>query len=108
MFYGDAGKNNYVAKILQPPIFDSFSYWFLNIIEQNRHLDCFHRILSDFRRSFASFCLKTWKEQPTDEQVDKVATIVMKYLGIDSLPQLIGSASKHPPLLKIRGLLWRS
>lgn len=109
MFYGDRGTNMFLTKILRDPVIDSFSYWFLNIIEQNRQLDCFNRILLDFKRVFTSFCEKTWKEFPSDQQVNRVVDIVLEYLGMDRFPpQQVQSSSKHPPMLKIRGLLWRS
>ena len=41
MFYGDASENGYLDKILKPPYFDHFRYWFLNVIEQNRKFESF-------------------------------------------------------------------
>ncbi|XP_064629120.1 lysine-specific demethylase 8-like [Lineus longissimus] len=108
MFFGDAGENIYLEKLMKPPFWPVFSYWLLNLVEQNRgHESFFQKMLSRLPDVLRNFLLKQWHEVPTDEQLDVLVATVKDYLKIDTLPEPEISSAKHPPQLKIRGLLWR-
>ncbi|XP_033120525.1 bifunctional peptidase and arginyl-hydroxylase JMJD5-like [Anneissia japonica] len=106
-FFGDSGENIYLSKIMKPPQWNAFSYWLLNIVEQNKEFDSFQRVLANLPKSLPAFLLKLWHEIPNEGQVDQLVSLIMDYLGITELPEDT-KPSKHPPILKIRGLLWRS
>ncbi|XP_074662267.1 bifunctional peptidase and arginyl-hydroxylase JMJD5-like [Tubulanus polymorphus] len=106
-FCGDAGDNVYITKIMNDSRWPIFSHWFLNVIEQNRPHESFQRILSRLPEAIRAFILNKWHEHPTDEQIQVLVDLVKKHLGIEELPEDIHK-SKYPPLIKIRGLLWRS
>ncbi|EDO33170.1 predicted protein [Nematostella vectensis] len=106
MFFGDAGDNNYLTKIMSPPWAEGFHYWFLNIIEQNRETPSFHRLLSELPGAIRNFLITQWKEYATEEQVYELVQLAMKHCGIDKLP-LTDKTANNPKKLKIRGLLWR-
>ncbi|XP_071955678.1 bifunctional peptidase and arginyl-hydroxylase JMJD5-like [Antedon mediterranea] len=106
-FFGDSGENIYLTKIMKPPQWGAFSYWLLNIVEQNRDFESFQRVLANLSESIPAFFMKIWHEIPTEEQVKKLVILIMNYLEITELPKETIKL-KNPPLLKIRGLLWRS
>ncbi|EDV20524.1 uncharacterized protein TRIADDRAFT_31789 [Trichoplax adhaerens] len=108
MFFGDHGDCNYLSKIMKEPYWDAFSYWFLNIIEQNRPLESFRRILANLPQSIDNFFLKQYHEiNITSEIREKLIRLVLDYCQLKELPQAEERNGKHPPALKIRGLLWR-
>ena len=109
MFYGDASENGFLNKILGPPYFDHFRYWFLNIIEQNRSFESFQRMLSRIREVVTHFFVKQWHDMPSESHIDTLVSLVMEYCGIKEVPPLAESEdlNKFPPLLKIRGLMHR-
>ncbi|XP_041463000.1 bifunctional peptidase and arginyl-hydroxylase JMJD5-like [Lytechinus variegatus] len=106
-FYGDAGDNIYLTKIMEPMRWQAFSHWFLNIVEQNRPFESFQRVLENLPDSLRSFFLKTWHEKPSQDQQDRLVKLVLEHLNLDSIPTGSVRTSKHPPVMKIRGLLWR-
>ena len=75
-------------------------------MEQNRPYESFQRVLGQLPESMAAFLLKTWHEKPSAEQTDRLVKLIMDYLEIDRLPE-VERTSKHAPVMKIRGLLWR-
>ncbi|KAK3269650.1 hypothetical protein CYMTET_21919 [Cymbomonas tetramitiformis] len=112
VFFGDSSPENtaYLAKILCPPQRAAFAYWICNVIEQNRTLPSFTNLLSYLPRSLAQFAEKQWGELPTDAQVEELVNIVCTRLSIPRgeiahAPDYF--ERKHPPQLKIRGLLFR-
>ncbi|KAK2185720.1 hypothetical protein NP493_225g01040 [Ridgeia piscesae] len=107
IFWGNRGTNDYLSKVLAPPLWPVFSHWLLNIIEQNRQYASFSKILSRLPEAFRHFFINQWHEEATPDQLDTLVTLVMDYLGLDTLPPSCCSG-KHPPPLQIRGLLWRS
>ena len=108
MFYGDAGENNFAEKILKEPYRPHFEYWLLNIVEQNRACESFGRMLPRMHEVIWQFFMKQWHERANDDQVQKCVKIVMKHLGLEELPPRAESdKSKFPPVMKIRGLLFR-
>ena len=106
MFYGDNGECNYVQKILRSPYQPHFEHWILNIIEQNRSFESFSRILARLPEVVEHFFHKQWHDKPTEDQVDRVVTLIKNYCQLKELPQQTEN-SKFPPVLKIRGLLFR-
>lgn len=111
IFFGDAGESNYLTKIMRGSQWYGFQYWLLNIIEQNRECKQFERVLAQLPLSLENFLLKQWNEVPSVEQMEVLVKLVREYCGLDPATATFGShanASKHPPRLKIRGLLWRS
>ena len=86
---------------------NSFKYWLLNIVEQNRDKEQFQKVLQYLGESLKNFLWKQWKENISKEQVDQLVNVVLDYLNLETTPQKTVTM-KHPPPLKIRGLLWRS
>ena len=107
MFYGDSGENKFVDKILKPPYYNHFRYWFLNIIQQNIKCDSFQRMLSRLPEVLFHFFLKQWHETPSNEHIDFCIKMVLNYCQIKCLPN-VKDNSKFPPILKIRGLTHRN
>lgn len=69
------------------PYWDAFSYWFLNIIEQNRSLDSFRRILANLPESMDNFFLKQYHETNITSDIrDKLIQLVLDYCGLKELP----------------------
>jgi len=108
VFFGDTGESNYVEKLISQKL-DCFSYWLLNVIEQNRSLENFPQILSGLPFNIERFLEQQFKEHPTEQQIGILVKIVMDYLNITELPKFedFGVVGGKPPKLKIRGLLWR-
>jgi len=107
MFYGDPGENVFISKMFQNPYKEHFYHWFLNIIEQNRDQQSFHKMLSRLPEVIEHFFVKQWHETPTRDQVSTIVQLVKDHLGITDLPEPVVSEGKFPPVLKIRGLLHR-
>ena len=107
IFFGNDGDNAYTSKIMGGHQWDSFKYWLLNIVEQNRDKEQFQKVLQYLDESLKNFLWKQWKESISKEQADQLVKVVLDYLGLCETPQKT-VALKHPPPLKIRGLLWRS
>ena len=36
VFFGDAGKDCYITRIMSEPVWPAFRYWLLNVVEQVR------------------------------------------------------------------------
>jgi len=106
IFFGNDGENIYMTKIMNSNQFGSFKYWLLNIIEQNKDHEQFQNVLQHLPDSLKSFLMKQWHEIPTDIQLNQLIQIILHHLKLDCLPAKT-KVSKHPPQLKIRGLLWR-
>lgn len=107
IFFGNDGDNRYTTKIMEGRQWDSFKYWLLNIVEQNRDKEQFQKVLQYLPESLKNFLWKQWKESISKEQVDQLVRVVLDYLDFETTPQKTVTL-KHPPPLKIRGLLWRS
>ena len=107
MFYGDSGDHEFIKKISDPPYREHFQYWFLNIVQQNRKCDSFHRILGRLPEVIQHFFLKQWHETPTNDQVNQCVEMVLNYCQLNCLPE-VQDSSKFPPILKIRGLTHRN
>jgi hypothetical protein len=72
----------------KPPFWPLFSYWLLNIIEQNRaHDSFFQKLLSRLPEVLKNFFLKQWHEVPSDDQLNVLVSTVKNYLKIDALPE---------------------
>jgi len=107
MFYGDSGENNFIDKILNPPYFEHYKYWFHNIIQQNIKCGSFQRILGRLPEVLIHFFLKQWHEVPLEKHVNQCIQMVLLYCELKGLPK-IEDSSKFPPILKIRGLTHRN
>ena len=107
MFFGNAGENSFLTKIMRPPQSSAFHYWLLNIIEQNQILESFRRILAELREVLYQFLINQFHEYASEEQLQELVELVMKHCQLGSLPVCERTAN-NPPKLKIRGLLWRS
>merc|ERR1711874_125751 len=106
-FFGDPGEEGrFLEKLLHPPYLPSFSYWLLNVIEQNRSCESFGKILARLPEVVRNFSMKHWHEVPTEKQVEKMVEIILEYCHMDRVPQC-ETRTKFPPVLKIRGLLHR-
>ena len=107
MFFGNAGDNDFLTKIMKPPQSHAFHFWLLNIIEQNRGLESFQRILAELGDVLFNFLLNQFHEHASQEQVCFLVQLVMDHLQLETLP-VCNRTANNPPKLKIRGLLWRS
>lgn len=107
IFYGDAGENQYLGKILKAPYRPHFEYWLLNVIEQNRKCDSFDRILARLPEVLFNFFKKQFHDEATPQQIEQVISFIKTYLKLDALPCNTCDNAKFPPNLKIRGLLHR-
>lgn len=105
-FWGDAGTNTYVQKLLTTRK-DAFMYWLLNIIEQNRSLPTFPAYLVRMREMISKFLFKQWHEVLNDEQLDIILDEIKNYLGLSEYPTSSDISIGKSASLKIRGLLWR-
>merc|ERR1712150_355455 len=105
---GDAGDNNYLTKIMTGNQWEGLKYWLLNIIEQNMGMEQFRRVLQYLPRTLEQFLHKQWHEIPTQEQLDQLVFLVLEHCGLNEVPPLQEVEAKHAPVLKIRGLVWRS
>lgn len=109
IFWGDAGENVYLTKIMEYPVWPSFRYWLLNIIEQNCTFPSFSQTLSRLADAIRPFLFKQWHETASSQQLDKLVQTVFEHLEIETPPPFdCKSEKKKQPLLKIRGLLWRN
>ena len=84
----------------------SFKYWLLNIVEQNRQLESFQKVLEYLPESLMSFLVKQWHETPTEKQLHTLISAILDYCGLCEVPAKT-KLFKNPPKLRIRGLLWR-
>ena len=107
IFFGNDGDNIYTTKIMSGRQWPSFRYWLLNIVEQNREKEQFQKVLQYLDQSLYNFLWKQWKDSIPEEQVDQLVKVILDYLGLSETPP-ITVIMKHPPPIKIRGLLWRS
>jgi ribosomal protein L16 Arg81 hydroxylase len=109
IFFGDNGENNFVEKIITTHK-EKFSFWLLNIIEQNRELESFGTLYHQLEKALYYFFIKQWHDEASDEQLKVVMEIVNDYLKsknfeIKELKENF-QLSKIPKF-KIRGLLHR-
>lgn len=111
VFFGDSGDNEYTKKLLASPQRNAFFYWLFNIIQQNRAYESFNRLLPHLKSSIKSFLFKQWHEILNDEQITVIYNEIVNYFKFDTnflADNELKDGVKHPPKLKIRGLLWRT
>lgn len=104
-------QNSQNNKILKNPdqLYKIFKYWFCNILEQNRTFPTFNRLLARFDEVAYNFILKQWKEKIGEEHVKILSEICLEYFELEKFPEREkDDVSKHPPVLKIRGLTQRT
>merc|ERR1719427_835225 len=108
-FFGDAGDSNYIRRIMKKPVWESFKYWILNIVEQNKSCASFTRVLERLELCLCYFVLKQFHENltPCKEEIRQLVDTITNYLQMKNLPKFQGGGGTHPPPLKIRGLRWR-
>jgi len=123
----------FIQKLMaSPAVWQTFEYWFLNIIEQNRQAAVagdnwtfvdIRYTKEQIQKCLLAFMVTRYKETPTQEESDKLIECVSKFCdkrdhelwdavcGGDGTYQERREAcqpSRIPPKLKIRGKLWRS
>jgi len=108
VFFGDPGTSDYIQRITKAPVVNSFHYWLLNIVEQNREYESFKRSLERLDQCIQYFILKQFHEELSEELTIELRKVIMNYLKLDELPEYNGNGGKHPPPIKIRGLRYRS
>lgn len=59
IFWGNRGNSDFVTKLINQK-WDAFSYWILNVMEQNRPI--FESIASDLYRVLAGFLANQFKD----------------------------------------------
>lgn len=112
VFFGDPGQNVFMSKILNSDQKEAFMYWIFNIIKQNLPYPSFNRILANLKESLKGFLFKQWHENLDEQQVEEIYSRIIQFFDlnqqIDHLSTLgLQFKSKHPPVLRIRGLLMR-
>ncbi|CAK8691096.1 unnamed protein product [Clavelina lepadiformis] len=105
-FFGDAGKDNYIRRIMEEPVWPAFRYWLLNITEQNRSYSSFQRTLERLPICVEYLLLKQFHEEASENHINTLVDTIKTYLNLEKLPEFSGGG-KHPPPLRIRGLRWR-
>ena len=105
-FYGDAGSNQYLEKVLDLPYRSHFQFWLLNILEQNKSSDTFPKLVARLPEVLAHFFLKQWHEEATPDQIERVISMINEQIALDNQEKCM-TQSKFPPPLKIRGLRGR-
>ncbi|RNA34517.1 amiloride-sensitive sodium channel subunit beta [Brachionus plicatilis] len=98
VFFGDAGENVYMSKILKSDQKEAFMYWIFNIIKQNMPFPSFNRILANLKESLRGFLFKQWHESLDEQQIDEIykeSVNQLSSLGLEF-------KSRHPPVLRIR------
>eukprot|EP00465_Bigelowiella_longifila_P015813 CAMPEP_0185261842 /NCGR_PEP_ID=MMETSP1359-20130426/10153_1 /TAXON_ID=552665 /ORGANISM="Bigelowiella longifila, Strain CCMP242" /LENGTH=385 /DNA_ID=CAMNT_0027848605 /DNA_START=192 /DNA_END=1346 /DNA_ORIENTATION=+ len=135
IFFGESGDSSYLGKIMRPPQWEAFSYWLLNILEQNAESINFGEIIREIPRVLEQFLMKQWHETPTEEQLARLVKVVHKryppqipsdeedkqqqtssgnggdaekvsIIGVQTQRASKPRKRRFPPLLKIRGLKW--
>jgi len=107
IFWGEVGESKFMKKILEEPTLTAFKYWMLNVVEQNKAHVSWPRILSRLEEVLKNFFLKQWHETASTEQIELIKKFIMTHLNISELPPIENNPPKHPPTMKIRGLLHR-
>lgn len=105
-FFGDPGESEYICRITKQPVWPSFRYWLLNIVQQNRKFPSFIRTLERLQESLVYLLLKQFHEVAPNDVLEMLVDSIKHYLEIDQLPTFKGGG-KHPPPLRVRGLRWR-
>ena len=115
-FCGDARHEDFLAKLFSPRLFPTFSFWLLNLVEQNRaHGDkhwCQIERYSDeqLAHSLQQMIITRYHCPLADENLERTVQYVRQYCvrrdEEEGLPST-GLKSEKPPKLKIRGLRWR-
>lgn len=59
IFWGDAGNSDFVTKLINQK-WDAFSYWMLNVMEQNRPI--LDSIMSDIYKVLSGFLANQFKD----------------------------------------------
>ena len=124
-FCGDREKGDYIGKLLKSPRWEPFSYWLLNIIEQNR---CFYtppsRAAAVFRNldrysdaqlidCISYFMVNRYHEGPQQDQYPQLVKLLRDYCNQRDQQEIeLGQAMptdipKKAPRIKIRGKKWR-
>lgn len=107
IFFGNDGDNSYLSKVMSGNQWESFKYWLLNIVEQNKNKSQFQMVLQHLEESLTNFLLKQWHEIPSEYQLDILVRTILDYCELEDIPTC-KEKKRHAPPLKIRGLLWRS
>ena len=91
-----------------------FTYWFHNILEQNKAFDedqynkKFIRQLSRLDEVLHYFLATQWKQKLSDELIERLTRIAMDFYQLDKLPDRFPEdKSKFPPAFVIKGLKMR-
>jgi len=88
---------------------ESFSYWILNIIEQNKQAESIDSLLPVLEKALSGFLMQRYHETLTPELAPQLLKIIYDYCSyVPSTEKVLGELDqrKHPKL-KVRGLLWR-
>lgn len=116
VFFGDAGDNRFIGKLLKSTQHDALMYWIYNIIKQNMNYPSFDRTLCNLKDSLRQFLFKQWHDMLDDAQLELVYSKIIAHFGLEArLKELRASEaapalekkSKNAPVLRIRGLLMR-
>ena len=112
VFCGNSGDNNFITKLLASEQRSALLYWLFNIIEQNRPYQSFNRLIANLKASMYCFLFKQWHESLTKEQINEIYNEIVNYFKLDKTildnEELKTASDKNPPVMKIRGLLWRN
>ena len=112
VFFGDPGENVFMSKILNSDQKEAFLYWIFNIIKQNMTYPSFDRVLANLKESLKGFLFKQWHENLDEQQIEEIYDRIIQYFDLKEHTNRLSTLglefkSKHPPVLRIRGLLMR-
>lgn len=115
-FCGDVSAQEFITKLFSPRLYPTFSYWVLNLIEQNR-LNGFKPMVNVGRYTnaqledcFQQFFVNRYHGTLTNEQAQLLISLARDYCGKRDQEEGIPNDNnpvEKPPRIKIRGLKWR-
>lgn len=106
IFYGDAGDNVYINKVLNNRR-EILLYWISNIIEQNRSYPSYLTLMASLDTALKNFFFKQWHEFIDEERLQELTETLLKRFGFETKPEKTDNLERKHLYLKIRGLLWR-
>mmetsp|Transcript_19302 Transcript_19302/g.24399 ORF Transcript_19302/g.24399 Transcript_19302/m.24399 type:complete len:373 (-) Transcript_19302:638-1756(-) len=115
-FCGDASADDFLAKLFSQSLYPTFSYWVLNLIEQNRRngskpMQNTQRYSdSQLEDCLQQFFITRYHSRLKSEQVLRLIELTREYCTMkdkeEGIP-LDDTPAEKPPRIKIRGLKWR-
>lgn len=115
-FCGDENAENFLSKLFSDRLFPTFSYWVLNLIEQNRQhgnkpmVNVERYSDEQLAHCLNQFFVSRYHCPLTEEQISKLIVLTREYCTEQDKKENISpveTKAQKPPRIKIRGLKWR-